>query len=64
MEQLRGEYLGLLANKTPQQQCGYALERILAELSRLSRPETTEAFRVNGEKVDGEVKFDGDLPRR
>jgi len=57
LEQLRSEYLDLLANKTSRQQRGYALERILAELSRL---ETTEAFRVNGEQVDGAVKFDGE----
>ena len=57
---LRTEYLDLLANKTSRQQRGYALERILAELSRLSRLETTEAFRINGEQVDGAVKFDGE----
>ena len=60
LEQLRSEYLDLLANKTSRQQRGYALERILAELSRLSQLETTEAFRVNGEQVDGAVKFDGE----
>lgn len=60
LEQLRAEYLELLANKTSRQQRGYALERILAELSRLSHLETTEAFRVVGEQVDGAVKFDGE----
>lgn len=60
LEQLRAEYLDLLANKTSRQQRGYALERILAELSRLSHLETTEAFRVVGEQVDGAVKFDGE----
>ena len=60
LEQLRAEYLDLLANKTSRQQRGYALERILAELSRLSHLETTEAFRVVGEQVDGALKFDGE----
>lgn len=60
LDDLRAEYLGLLANKTSRQQRGYALERILAELARLSRLETTEAFRVNGEQIDGAVKFDGE----
>lgn len=60
LDQLRAEYLDLLADKTSRQQRGYALERILAELSRLSHLETTEAFRVNGEQVDGAVKFDGE----
>jgi len=50
LEDLRAEYLDLLANKTTRQQRGYALERILAELARLSRLETTEAFRVHGEQ--------------
>jgi len=58
--ELRAEYLDLLANKTSRQQRGYALERILAELARISRLEATEAFRVNGEQVDGAVKFDGE----
>jgi hypothetical protein len=60
LDELRTEYLDLLANKTSRQQRGYALERILAELARISRLETTEAFRVNGEQVDGAVKFDGE----
>lgn len=60
LEQLRSEYLELLAGRTTRQRRGYALERILAELSRLSCLETTEAFRVNGEQVDGAVKFDGE----
>lgn len=60
LEDLRAEYLDLLANKTPRQQRGYALEHILAELARLSCLETTEAFRVHGEQIDGAVKFDGE----
>ena len=60
LEQLRAEYLDLLANKTSRQQRGYAPERILAKLPRLSRPETTEAFRVNSEQIDGAVKFNAE----
>lgn len=60
LEDLRTEYLDLLGNKISRQQRGYALERILAELARISRLETTEAFRINGEQVDGAVKFDGE----
>lgn len=60
LEDLRIEYLDLLANKTSRQQRGYALERILAELARIAGLETTEGFRVNGEQVDGAVKFDGE----
>ncbi len=60
LEELRAEYLDLLADKISRQQRGYALERILAELGRISQLETTEAFRVNGEQIDGAVKFDGE----
>jgi len=60
LEVLRAEYLDLLANKTSRQQRGYALERILTELARLSSLEATEAFRVHGEQIDGAVKFDGE----
>ncbi len=60
LDQLRTEYLDLLANKTSRQQRGYALERILTELSRLSNLEATEAFRVHGEQIDGAVKFEGE----
>ncbi|MFZ2294044.1 MAG: restriction endonuclease [Polaromonas sp.] len=60
LDDLRIEYLDLLANKTSRQQRGYALERILAELAKLARLETTEAFRVHGEQIDGAVKYDGE----
>lgn len=60
LDQLRIEYLSLFENKTSRQQRGYALERILTELSRLSLLETTEGFRVNGEQIDGAVKFEGE----
>lgn len=60
LHQLHTEYLDLLANTTSRQQRGYALEGILSELSRLSGLNATEAFRVNGEQIDGVVKFDGE----
>ncbi|WP_220452931.1 hypothetical protein [Stenotrophomonas sp. AG209] len=60
LHQLRTKYLGLLANTTSRRQRGYALEGILSELSRLSGLNATEAFRVNGEQIDGVVKFDGE----
>ena len=60
LHELRAEYLELLAEKLTRQKRGYALERILAELARLSSLETTEAFRVVGEQVDGAIKFDGE----
>jgi hypothetical protein len=60
LEELRTQYLGLLANSTSRQKRGYALERILAELARLAMLEVTQPFRVQGEQIDGAVKFDGE----
>ena len=42
------------------QERGYELERILQELSKISSLEVTEPFRVNGEQIDGAVKYDGE----
>lgn len=39
---------------------GYELEKIILELSKLSNLEVTEPFRVNGEQIDGAIKFDGE----
>ena len=57
---VRNEYLALHSGSLKPQARGYALERILSELAKLSRLEVTEAFRVNGEQVDGAVKYDGE----
>ncbi len=42
------------------QKRGYELEKILLELSKTSGLEVTEPFRVNGEQIDGSIKFDGE----
>lgn len=42
------------------QKRGYELEKILLELSKTSDLEVTEPFRVNGEQIDGSIKFDGE----
>ena len=60
LEELRTHFLELHAGKLSAQKRGYALENILCELSRLSGLEVTEPFRVNGEQIDGAVKYDGE----
>lgn len=60
LEDVRNEYLELHAGSLKAQARGYALERILSELAKLSKLEITEPFRVMGEQIDGAVKFDGE----
>lgn len=60
VEQVRNEYLALHAGTLKAQERGYALERVLLELARLSKLEVTDSFRVVGEQIDGALKFDGE----
>lgn len=60
LDEVRKEYLALHSGSLKPQARGYALEKILSEVAKLSRLEVTEAFRVNGEQVDGAVKYDGE----
>lgn len=39
---------------------GYALEAVLADLCRVEGVEVTESFRVQGEQIDGALKFEGE----
>ncbi len=60
LEELKASYISLLQCVFPSQKRGYELEKILQELSKLSAMEVTEPFRVNGEQIDGAIKFDGE----
>lgn len=60
IEALKKSFLDLHSGKIPVQKRGYELEKILLELGRLSGLEVTEPFRVNGEQIDGTVKYDGE----
>ena len=60
LEDVRKEYLALYSGSLKPQARGYALEKILAELAKLSKLEVTQPFRVLGEQVDGAVKFEGE----
>ena len=60
LEALNKLYISLFQGLLSVQSRGYEFERIIQELSKLSNLEVTEPFRVNGEQVDGAVKFDGE----
>lgn len=57
---VRKEFLELHAGNIKPTARGYALERVLAELAKLSKLEVTDPFRVNGEQIDGALKYDGE----
>ena len=57
---LKARFISLLQGETAGAKRGYALEEILQELAKLNSLEVTEPFRVNGEQIDGSVKYDGE----
>ncbi|MCF5709500.1 hypothetical protein GIV19_19755 [Pseudomonas syringae] len=57
---LKAQFIALLQGSLTGSKRGYALEGLLHELARLSALEVTEAFRENGEQIDGAIKFDGE----
>ncbi|HFE38702.1 MAG TPA: hypothetical protein ENK06_09865 [Gammaproteobacteria bacterium] len=58
--ELKEKYISLIQGGTSPQRRGYELELILQELGRISGLEVTEPFRVNGEQIDGAIKFEGE----
>jgi hypothetical protein len=58
--EVRTEFLALHGGSLKPQARGYALERILRNLAKLSKLEVTEPFVVVGEQIDGAVKYDGE----
>lgn len=57
---LKMQFVALLQGTVTGAKRGYALEDILQSLSKLASLEVTEPFRVNGEQIDGSVKYDGE----
>jgi len=47
------------AHDFPPQKKGYALEKLFTELMRISGIPVEEPFRIEGEQLDGAVKYDG-----
>lgn len=57
---LKAQFISLLQGEVIGARRGYALEEILHALSKLYSLEITEPYRVNGEQIDGSVKYDGE----
>ncbi|OGS99074.1 MAG: hypothetical protein A3F73_03840 [Gallionellales bacterium RIFCSPLOWO2_12_FULL_59_22] len=57
---LKAKFVSLLQGKVVGARRGYDLEEILQSLAKLSNLDITEPFRVNGEQIDGSIKFDGE----
>ncbi|MCI5125067.1 MAG: hypothetical protein D3925_11470 [Candidatus Electrothrix sp. AR5] len=60
IDELKKKHISLLQGELSPQQRGYELEKILLELSKISELEVTKPFRVNGEQIDGAIKYDGE----
>lgn len=57
---LEAKFISLLQGEVVGAKRGYALEEVLQALSMLFSLEVTEPYRVNGEQIDGSVKYDGE----
>jgi hypothetical protein len=60
LAEVRDAFLALYSSTDDAQKRGYSLEGILADLARIDGLHVTDSFRVNGEQIDGAVKFDGE----
>lgn len=61
LSQLNEDFVNLYRNKelTPQQR-GYEFEKLLRSLSQFDKLVMTEPFKIEGEQIDGAIKFDGE----
>ncbi len=57
---LKARFIALLQGEVSGAKRGYELEEILQSLSKLVSLDVTEPYRVNGEQIDGSVKYDGE----
>jgi len=60
IRELRDDFLSLYSGFESPQQRGYKLEKLLGDLAKSDSLETTEPFRINGEQIDGAIKYDGE----
>ncbi len=60
IDQLLDIYHGLCQNKISTKQRGYEFEKIILELAKNSNMGISNPFKVNGEQIDGAVKYDGE----
>jgi len=57
---LEAEFINLYRGNTSNQNRGYQLEILLKKLSDFSNVPFSEPFKLNGEQLDGSLKFDGE----
>ena len=57
---LKEKFLSLMRDSVNVQKRGYELESLLQELAKISSLEITEPYKVNGEQIDGAIKYDGE----
>jgi hypothetical protein len=60
INELKDKYISLIQGSESSQKRGYELESMLQELGKLANLDVTEPFRVNGEQIDGAIKFEGE----
>ncbi|WP_019579765.1 restriction endonuclease [Pseudomonas mandelii] len=60
LPELKAQFIALFQGSQTGSKRGYALEAILHELARVSYLDVTEAFRENGEQIDGAIKYEGE----
>ncbi|MFM2041745.1 MAG: hypothetical protein RLY86_321 [Pseudomonadota bacterium] len=60
ISETREKFLDLYKGSISSQQRGYALEKVLINLARLSGLEVTAGFRTGSEQIDGAIKFEGE----
>lgn len=60
LPELKRTFISLLQGEIVGARRGYALEEVMQILAKLSSLEVTEPFRVNGEQIDGAIKYDGE----
>ena len=60
LNELKDEFLSLLQNKIVGAKRGYAFGKLLYNLAIYFNLESTEPFKVNGEQIDGAIKFEGE----
>lgn len=60
LPEIKKKFISLLQGEVVGARRGYVLEEILLELAKLFSMEITEPFRVDGEQIDGAMKYDGE----
>ncbi|MNN13854.1 hypothetical protein D3C81_1269000 [compost metagenome] len=61
LAQLNNQFINLYKDKIfNSQQRGYQFEKLLNDLSRLEKINSSDSFKIMGEQIDGALKYDGE----